>query len=61
MLIYDVIILTEATIEEITFIDEYCRKNGKKFICADAYGPFGRIFNDFGENFEILDKNGEDL
>ncbi len=43
------------------FINEYCRKTGKKFISADSYGPFGRIFNDFGDKFEILDKNGEEL
>ena len=22
---------------------------------------FGRVFNDFGDNFEVLDKNGEEL
>lgn len=57
----DVIILTEATYEQIQFFDEYCRSKGKKFICADQYGPFCRVFNDFGEKFEVLDKNGEDL
>lgn len=24
------------------------------------YGPFCRLFNDFGDNFEVADKNGED-
>ena len=57
----DVVIVTEATEEEIVFIDEYCRKRGKKFISADAYGVFTRVFNDFGENFEVLDPNGEEL
>lgn len=27
---------------------------------ADLYGPFAKLFNDFGEKFEVLDKNGED-
>ncbi len=58
---YDVIILTEATYDEIQFIDEYCRKHSKKFICADAYGIFTRVFDDFGQKFEVLDKNGEEL
>ena len=61
MKVYDVIILTESTVEENTFMDAYCRKHNKKFISADSYGPFGRIFNDFGDKFEVLDKNGEDL
>jgi len=30
-------------------------------IVADAYGPFTRIFCDFGPHFEVLDKNGEEL
>lgn len=25
------------------------------------YGPFSRIFNDFGDEFIVLDKDGEDL
>jgi len=29
-------------------------------LTADCYGPYGQIFNDFGDNFEVLDKNGED-
>jgi len=32
----NVVILTEATNEEIIFINEYCRKKSKKFIAADA-------------------------
>jgi baculoviral IAP repeat-containing protein 6 len=27
---------------------------------ADLNGPFAKLFNDFGENFEVIDKNGED-
>ena len=42
-------------------MNEYCRKHSKKFIAADSYGVFTRVFNDFGEKFEVLDKNGEDL
>lgn len=26
----------------------------------DCYGPYGQIFNDFGDSFEVLDKNGEE-
>jgi ubiquitin-activating enzyme E1-like protein 2 len=27
---------------------------------VDCYGPYGQIFNDFGESFEVVDKDGED-
>lgn len=58
---YDLVILTEASHEEIIFVNEYCRKHNKKFIAADSYGVFTRVFNDFGSQFEVLDKNGEEL
>lgn len=59
--IYDVIILTECLHSEILAIDAYCRKKGKKLIVADAFGVFTRVITDFGEKFEVLDKNGEEL
>lgn len=55
------VILTEATEQTAIAVNEFCRKNGKKFISTDCYGVFGRTFNDFGDNFEVLDKNGEEL
>ena len=39
----------------------FCYKRNIKFISADCIGVFSRVFNDFGDNFEVLDKNGEDL
>jgi hypothetical protein len=27
---------------------------------VDCFGPFARLFNDFGPKFEVIDKNGED-
>jgi molybdopterin/thiamine biosynthesis adenylyltransferase len=60
---YDVIILTECTNGEIILIDNFCRKHSPrtKVIVADAVGVFTRVINDFGDKFEVLDKNGEDL
>jgi len=57
----DVIVLTEADYDTAIAVDNYCRAKGKKFIFTQLAGVFGRVFNDFGENFEVLDKNGEDL
>ena len=53
-------ILTEKTISTQIKIDNYCRKNNIKFISADVYGPWARHFNDFGDKFEVIDKNGDD-
>lgn len=58
---FDVIIMTEADDEVMDAVDRFCRKRGIKFICADCAGVFSRVFNDFGESFEVLDKNGEEL
>lgn len=58
---FDVVILTETSFKTIIAVNNFCRKYGKKFISTDVYGVFGRIFNDFGDNFEVLDKNGEEL
>lgn len=57
---YSVVILTETDDNTAIAIDNYCRKNNVKFICTNLYGPFARIFNDFGANFPVLDKNGEE-
>jgi ubiquitin-activating enzyme E1 len=53
--------MTEADHATSMFINAFCRKRGIKFICSDCRGVFSRVFNDFGDQFEILDKNGEDL
>ena len=29
-------------------------------MCVDVVGPWGYIFNDFGEEFEVNDSNGEE-
>lgn len=58
---YDVVILSEASFKTQIAVNNFCRKNGKKFISTDVHGVFGRVFNDFGNEFEVLDKNGEEL
>lgn len=58
---YDVVILIEASFETCVAVNNFCRKYNKKFMCADVVGVFGRVFNDFGDSFDVLDKNGEEL
>ena len=43
--------LSEYNLEHQIIINEYCRKNNIKFISADCFGPFARLFNDFGDKF----------
>lgn len=42
-------------------INNYCRQKGIKFLLFSVHGPFARIFDDFGPEFTVLDKDGEDL
>ena len=41
-------------------LNSYCREKGIKFVSADVNGVFAYVFNDFGANFEVIDKNGEE-
>jgi len=53
--------MTEADHTTQKVVNQFCRKRGIKFISADCHGVFTRVFNDFGDKFEVLDKNGEEL
>ena len=55
------IVLTETDEETAIVVDEFCRKNNIKFITSDSLGVFARIFCDFGEDFVVFDKNGEEV
>ena len=57
---YNVIVLTECDYETAISIDKYCRKNKIYLIVCDIYGAAGRIINDFGDEFIVNDKDGED-
>jgi len=56
-----VVVLSEADYSTNQFVNEFCRTRNIKFISTDVHGVFGRVFNDFGTEFEVLDKNGEEL
>jgi len=55
-----VVIVTEGCMEDQFIIDEFCRKNQILFISTELHGLTSRIFNDFGNEFTILDKDGEE-
>ena len=57
---FNVIVLTECDYETALIIDKYCRENKIYLIVCDIYGAAGRIINDFGDEFIVNDKDGED-
>lgn len=56
---FSVIVLTDSSLEEQLSIAEIAREKGIALIVAQTRGLFGQIFCDFGNNFTILDNNGE--
>ena len=57
---YTMVILTECDYEVQLAFNAYCRENKITFIVADCYGPFTKLFNDFGDKFVVIDKNGDE-
>lgn len=52
-------VLTQAPLDIQLKVNQFCRKNNIKFITAETRGVFCWCFVDFGEKFEVFDKNGE--
>jgi len=57
---YSVIIVTDLNPRATLLLSEFARKYKIKFILAEARGVCCRVFNDFGESFTVLDKDGEE-
>jgi hypothetical protein len=38
----------------------FCRKNKVKLIVSSVNGVYARLLNDFGDEFIVVDKNGEE-
>lgn len=56
---FQVVVLTDSSLDDQKRFSEFCHLNGIKFIVADTKGLCGQLFCDFGEEFEVLDKDGE--
>lgn len=56
---FQVVVLTNATLQEQLRVNDYTHQNGIHFIAADVRGLFGSVFNDFGSQFPVIDTNGE--
>ncbi|EAA26907.2 putative ubiquitin-protein ligase [Neurospora crassa] len=56
---YQVVVLTNQHTDLQTIVGEYCHSKGIYFIAVNTHGLFGGIFCDFGDNFTVMDTNGE--
>ena len=45
--------------QKAEMINSYCRKENKGFIYASQLGFISFLFEDFGNNFIVFDKNGK--
>jgi ubiquitin-activating enzyme E1 len=56
---FQVVVLTNSSLDEQLRIGDFCHSKDIRLIVADTRGLFGQIFCDFGENFTVMDTNGE--
>ncbi|XP_043934789.1 ubiquitin-like modifier-activating enzyme 1 isoform X2 [Protopterus annectens] len=56
---FDVVVLTNSSLDEQLRIGSFCHSNNIKFIVADTKGLIGQLFCDFGEEFIVYDSDGE--
>lgn len=56
---YQVVVLTDTTLQDQVTIAEYCHREGIFVVITDTFGLFGTIFTDFGKNFTVGDATGE--
>ncbi|XP_071816055.1 ubiquitin-like modifier-activating enzyme 1 isoform X2 [Apostichopus japonicus] len=56
---FQVVVLTESSLEAQVKIGEFCHTQGIQLIVACTRGLFGQIFCDFGDEFTVYDKTGE--
>lgn len=57
---FQVIVLTDTSIETQYKINEISRKNNIGFISTDTRGLFGNVFVDLGDSFTVIDATGEE-
>lgn len=57
---YNVLVCCEGDLDLQVSLGDYCRSKGVLFISATVRGLFSRVFCDFGENFLVIDKTGEE-
>lgn len=56
---YQVVVMTDQPLDFCLRVNKFCHENKIAFISTETHGVFANIFCDFGDNFEIIDSNGE--
>uniref|UniRef100_UPI00398E7F4A ubiquitin-like modifier-activating enzyme 1 isoform X2 n=1 Tax=Pristiophorus japonicus TaxID=55135 RepID=UPI00398E7F4A len=57
---FQVVVLTDSSLEEQLQFGQFCHERSIRFIVADTKGLFSQLFCDFGEEFVVTDPNGEE-
>ncbi|XP_028399059.1 ubiquitin-like modifier-activating enzyme 6 [Dendronephthya gigantea] len=59
---FQCVVLTEASMKQALVVDKFCRSQNPpiKFIASDVLGLFSYTFCDFGDEFEVVDRTGEE-
>ncbi|ORZ23635.1 ubiquitin-activating emzyme E1 [Absidia repens] len=57
---YKIVVATELALSKQLQLSDICHANNIHFMSTEVRGLFGRIFNDFGKQFEVLDATGEE-
>ncbi|KAI8086353.1 ubiquitin-activating emzyme E1 [Halteromyces radiatus] len=57
---YKTVVVTELTLSKQLQLSDICHANNIHFLSTEVRGLFGRIFNDFGKQFEVIDATGEE-
>ena len=55
------VVCTNLGLADATQLNEVCRQQGVAFIRGEIRGVFGSIFCDFGDAFNVVDVDGEEL
>ncbi|XP_029286993.1 ubiquitin-like modifier-activating enzyme 1 [Cottoperca gobio] len=59
LLEFQVVVLTDSSLDDQKRFGELCHSHKIKFIVADTKGLCGQLFCDFGEEFEVLEQDEE--
>lgn len=57
----NIIVLVNYKLKDLLEINNFTHNNSIKMISCSTYGLLGQIFCDFGDNFTIKDKDGEEI
>jgi len=56
---FTVVIAVNPSRQRLSDLGKHCREHGVALCATASYGLYGYIFNDFGSEFTVIDKDGE--